>query len=77
VAAEAQRRELPAVSHLVPEISAPLLAAIPNGLILEWLPWSFALYGEPPRLSRGDYQLPDKPGFGLTLAPEYDAWETV
>ncbi len=75
VAARAEELNLPVVSHLSPEISAHVLAAIPNGLVVEWIPWSFGLFTDPPRLSKGVCQLSERAGFGLTLSPALDRWE--
>ena len=74
-AARAEELNLPVVSHLSPEISAHVLAAIPNGLVLEWIPWSFGLFADPPRLTQGVCHLSDRAGFGLTLSPALDRWE--
>ena len=61
---------LPIVSHIMPEISAPVIAALPNGMILEWFPWSFGLFETPPAAERGRYRLPAEPGFGLRYRPD-------
>ena len=61
---------LPIISHIMPEISAPVIAALPNGMILEWFPWSFGLFETPPAAGRGLYRLPAEPGFGLRYRPD-------
>ncbi len=71
VAAQAEAMHLPVVSHGVPEISAHLLAAIPNGLTLEYIPWGFDLFSEAPSIKDGAFYLENKPGFGLELRPEF------
>ena len=43
VAAMAEAFNLPVVSHLFPEIHVHLVSAIPNGLTVEYMPWSFRL----------------------------------
>ena len=50
-------------------------AAIPNGLVVEWIPWSLGLFTDPPRLTQGVCHLSDRAGFGLTLSPALDRWE--
>jgi L-alanine-DL-glutamate epimerase-like enolase superfamily enzyme len=65
VAAMAEAFNIPVVSHLVPEIHVHLIAAIPNGLTVEYMPWSLALWTEAPRIELGDLVEPDKPGLGL------------
>ena len=61
---------LPIVSHIMPEISAPVIAALPDGMILEWFPWSFGLFETPPAAERGRYRLPSDLGFGLRYRPD-------
>jgi len=67
IAGMAQAFNLPVVSHLVPEFQVPLIAAIPNGLTVEYMPWSAPLFEEVPTVDKasGDLIVPQKPGFGL------------
>jgi L-alanine-DL-glutamate epimerase-like enolase superfamily enzyme len=65
VARAAERRGVRMVSHISPELSAPVIAAHAPAELLEWFSWSFGLYATPPALVRGEYRLPDGPGFGL------------
>jgi L-alanine-DL-glutamate epimerase-like enolase superfamily enzyme len=65
VAREAARCGVRMVSHISPELSAPVLAAHAPDSLLEWFSWSFALYEAPPRVVSGAYRLPDGTGFGL------------
>ena len=71
IMAAAETRYIPVVSHGVSEISAHVLTAFSNGLILEYLPWSLNLYEEPPQVEDGIFSLPERPGFGLTLRDEF------
>ena len=48
VAGMAEAFNLPVVSHLIPEIHVHLVAAIPNGLTVEYMPWTLSLYEETP-----------------------------
>ena len=64
-AALAEAFNLPVVSHLVPEIHIQLMAAIPNGLTVEYMPWSLRLWQETPKFAGGCLEVPDKPGLGL------------
>ena len=66
VAALAEAFNLPVVSHLLPEIQVHLMAGIPNGLTVEYMPWTIKLFEETPKLSDGQIIVPDKPGLGLT-----------
>jgi mandelate racemase len=57
-------------SHLVPEISAHLLAATPTCHYLEYVDWASAVLEEPLQLEDGFARIPDRPGIGLTWRPE-------
>jgi len=70
VAALAQAWHLPVASHLFHAFSVHLISAIPNGLIVEYMPWWDVIYKEPPQVKNGYMKLPDKPGLGLELDPE-------
>jgi L-alanine-DL-glutamate epimerase-like enolase superfamily enzyme len=65
VAGMAQAFNLPVVSHVVPEMHLHLIAAIPHGLTVEYMPWMLKLYEETPAIEKGQLVLPDKPGLGL------------
>ena len=53
------------VSHLIPEIHVQLIAAIPNGLTVEYMPWTLRLFEETPKMEGGQLVVPTKPGLGL------------
>jgi len=65
VAAMAEAFNLPVVSHVMPEVHVHLIAACPNGLTVEYMPWTLALYEETAALENGELVLSDKPGLGL------------
>jgi L-alanine-DL-glutamate epimerase-like enolase superfamily enzyme len=65
IAGMAEAFNLPVVSHLLPEIHVHLVAAVPNGLTVEYMPWSLKLYEETPTVERGELAVPRKPGLGL------------
>ncbi len=67
VAGMAEAFNLPVVSHLVPEIHVHLIAAIPNGLTVEYMPWTLRLFEETPALADGQLVVPAKPGLGLAF----------
>ncbi|MBI1733578.1 MAG: mandelate racemase/muconate lactonizing enzyme family protein [Candidatus Rokubacteria bacterium] len=67
VAGMAEAFNLPVVSHLVPEIHVHLIAAIPNGLTVEYMPWTIGLFEETPAIERGQLVVPQKPGLGLAF----------
>ena len=65
IAGMAEAYNLPVVSHLVPEIHVHLIAAIPNGLTVEYMPWTFGIFEDVPVPNRGELAVPRKPGLGL------------
>jgi L-alanine-DL-glutamate epimerase-like enolase superfamily enzyme len=67
VAGMAEAFNLPVVSHLIPEIHVHLVAAIPNGLTVEYMPWTLQLFEETPALEDGMLVVPPRPGLGLAF----------
>ena len=65
VAGMAEAFNLPVVSHVMPEMLMHMVAACPNGLTVEYMPWMVALYTEPPKIEKGQLVMPNKPGLGL------------
>lgn len=65
IAGMAEAFNLPIVSHVMPEILVHMVAACPNGLTVEYMPWMLALYEETPAIENGELILPDTPGLGL------------
>jgi L-alanine-DL-glutamate epimerase-like enolase superfamily enzyme len=70
IAGMAEAFNLPIVSHVMPEILLHLVAACPNGLTVEYMPWMIALYEETPAIDNGELILPDAPGLGLKFDEE-------
>ena len=73
VAGMAEAFNLPVVSHLLPEIHLHLIAAVPNGQIVEYMPWTARLFEDPPLPQRGVLEVPSRPGLGLRFTREIDA----
>jgi len=65
IAGMAEAFNLPVVNHLYPEVSVHLVAAVPNGLTVEYMPWSLRLFKEVPLPVKGELAVPQKPGLGL------------
>ena len=61
---------VPLACHLLPEISSQLVAAVPNGLIVEYVPWGWRLFHGCPELDHGDLVMSERPGTGLELDEE-------
>ncbi len=71
IAHMAEAFNLPVVTHLAPEILGHALAAAPNGLYVEHMPWAFPLFQEVPQVdASGHLVMPDAPGLGLAFDEE-------
>ena len=70
IASMAEAFNLPIVSHLVPEIHVHLVAAVPNGLTVEYMPRALRLWKETPRIEDGMLVVPQKAGLGLEFDSE-------
>jgi L-talarate/galactarate dehydratase len=70
IAAMAEAFNLPVVSHLYPEISAHLVAGVPNGLTVEYMPWANRIFKETPKIVDGKIEVPERPGLGLEFDEE-------
>jgi L-alanine-DL-glutamate epimerase-like enolase superfamily enzyme len=73
VAALAQANDLPLSNHGPHNIHIHLLAAVPNGLIIEeyftndTVPIDGGVFVDPPAMEDGHIRAPDRPGLGLEL----------
>ena len=67
----AEAYNLPVVTHLAPEVLGHALAAAPNGMYVEHMPWAFPLFEEVPQINaEGRLVMPDSPGLGLRFDEE-------
>ncbi|MGE0717327.1 MAG: mandelate racemase/muconate lactonizing enzyme family protein, partial [Alphaproteobacteria bacterium] len=67
VAAMAEAFNLPVVSHVFPEAHRHLVAAVPNGLTVEYMPRFQRLFANAPEPVAGEFALPEAPGLGLAF----------
>jgi len=67
VAALAQAHRIAVCGHVVPEIQVHLLAAIPNGLMVESVPRSAGILKAMPPIENGELVASQAPGLGLAL----------
>lgn len=72
IAAMAEAFNVPVVSHLLPEFQAQLVAAVPNGLMVEHKDWTFPLFDGIPHLDEGEFLLSERPGHGLSFSHSFD-----
>jgi mandelate racemase len=61
----AAARGVPMSSHLMPEVSAHLLAATPTAQWLEYVDWADRILAEPLEIEGGRPLVPDRPGTGM------------
>jgi L-alanine-DL-glutamate epimerase-like enolase superfamily enzyme len=67
VAALAHAFNVPVCGHVLPEVHLHLLASIPNGHMVEYVPRSAAILQAMPALEDGCLVAPKSPGLGLAL----------
>jgi L-alanine-DL-glutamate epimerase-like enolase superfamily enzyme len=70
VIALAERHGLPVSPHLQPEIAVHLACGLGGVALVEYMPWLYPLFRNPPRLERGRLIPPAGPGLGLELDAE-------
>ena len=70
VAGMAEAFNLPVVSHLLPEIHVHLVAAAPNATVVEYMPWTWRLFDDPPMPVDGMIAVPARPGLGFGFAKD-------
>jgi L-alanine-DL-glutamate epimerase-like enolase superfamily enzyme len=70
IAGMAEAFSRPVASHLLPEIHVHLIAAVPNGLVVEYMPWTWRIFENPPIPIKGEIAVPTGPGLGLKFAPD-------
>ncbi len=67
IAALCESHRIMVCGHVVPEVHVHLLAAVPNGHMVEYMPRSDAILVDPPAPVNGVFEAPKGPGHGLTL----------
>lgn len=60
---------VPITSHMMTAIDIHVMGAMPNTGVLEYVPWTDAVFEEPLEVRDGDVILPERPGLGCTLQP--------
>jgi len=66
----AEAHGIPMSSHLMPEVSAQLLAATPTAHWLEYVDWTDAIAAEPVKIVDGCWPASERPGAGLAWDAE-------
>ena len=65
IAHAAEVFNIPVASHIAPEVLVHTMAAIPNALTVEYMPWAFEAFQEAPEVEGGMIAAPQSPGLGL------------
>ncbi len=58
---------MPVCGHVLPEVHVHLLASIPNGYLVEYVPRSAGILQSMPVLEDGCLVAPQSPGLGMAL----------
>ena len=67
MAALAESRGIPVAGHVIPEVHVHLLAAVPNGYLVEYMPRSEPIFSSRLLLEDGHLVAPQAPGLGVEL----------
>lgn len=67
VVALAEAHHRPVAPHLLPEVSVHLACGLPAVTIVEYMPWLYPLFTNPPKIQRGKLVPPAGPGLGLEI----------
>lgn len=70
IAQEADTRGIAIAPHLFHELTVQVMAAIPNGHVLEYLDFLDDVWVEPVLPENGVIRAPERPGHGLAIRPE-------
>lgn len=67
IAALAERKNLPVSPHLLPEIGVHLACGLPVVTSVEYMPWLYPVFTNPPAIVRGRLVPPEGAGLGLEV----------
>lgn len=70
IAALAEQYHRPLAPHLLPEVSVHLACGLPQVRMVEYMPWLYPAFIEPPAIVNGQMVPPKRPGLGLDIRPD-------
>jgi L-talarate/galactarate dehydratase len=70
VAALAEAHHRPLAPHLLPEIAVHLACGLPGVTVVEYMPWLYPAFVDPPVIEKGRIVPPPRPGLGLEVSDE-------
>jgi L-alanine-DL-glutamate epimerase-like enolase superfamily enzyme len=73
IAAACEMWNRPVTSHMMTAIDIHVMASVRLGEVVEYVPWTDAIFEEPIRVQAGELVLPEAPGLGCALRPDAKA----
>ena len=70
VAALAEQHHRPVSPHLLPEVGVHLACGLPAVTSVEYMPWLYPVFVDPPHVEGGRLVPPERPGLGLEVDPD-------
>jgi L-alanine-DL-glutamate epimerase-like enolase superfamily enzyme len=67
IAALAEQHQRPITPHLLPEVSVHLACGLPQVRMVEYMPWLYPAFVDPPAVVNGQMVPPQRPGLGLEI----------
>lgn len=67
IAALAEAHHRPVAPHLMPEVAVHLACGLPGVSLVEYMPWFYPAWVEPPMIVDGKVVPPPRPGLGLEI----------
>ena len=69
-AALAEAHHRPLSPHLLPEVGVHLACGLPGVTSVEYMPWLYPVFVDPPHVEGGRLVPPERPGLGLEVDPD-------
>lgn len=70
IAALVDLHHRPLAPHLLPEVSVHLACGLPGVRLVEYMPWLYPAFVEPPAIVKGQMVPPKRPGLGLEISAD-------
>jgi L-alanine-DL-glutamate epimerase-like enolase superfamily enzyme len=65
-----EQHHRPLGPHLFPELAVHLACGLPEVRIIEYMPWLYPIFVDPPAIVKGRLVPPQRPGIGLEIRPD-------
>jgi L-talarate/galactarate dehydratase len=70
ITAACEDHHRPLAPHLFPELAVHLACGLPEVRMIEYMPWLYPIFVEPPALAKGRLVPPQRGGIGLEIRPD-------